>query len=30
MPEEMAFKDACDGALEVEALRKSTRIIVLP
>ena len=30
IPEEMAFKDACQRALEVAALRKSTRIILLP
>lgn len=30
MSEEVAFKDACERALEVAALRKSTRIIVLP
>jgi hypothetical protein len=30
MPEEMAFKDACDRALEVAALRKAKKIILLP
>lgn len=30
IPEEMAFKDACERALEVAALRKSKRILLLP
>lgn len=30
MSEEMAFKDACERALEVAVLRNSTRIILLP
>lgn len=30
MPEEMAFKDACERALEVAAFRRSKMILVLP